>query len=74
MDRNTIELEALGLPPEERAKLAQTLLLSLEDLSETELEQQWLGAADRRASELERGEVQPVAAEEVRRKARELLR
>ncbi len=69
-----IEHEALKLPLEERAKLAQKLLLSLENLSEKELEQAWLAEADRRARELDRGAVQPVSAEEVRRKARELLR
>jgi len=74
MDPLTIESEALGLPPEDRAKLAQKLLLSLEDLSEEESVQTWLIEADRRARELDRGDVQPVSADEVRRKARNLLR
>jgi putative addiction module component (TIGR02574 family) len=74
MEPKTVEREALRLPPEERARLAQKLLLSLEALSEEELEQTWLVEADRRARELDRGEVQPVPAEEVRRKARALLR
>lgn len=74
MDRQSLEVEALNLPPEDRAKLAQRLLLSLETLAEEELEQQWLIEADRRARELDRMEVQPVSADEVRRKARELLR
>jgi len=74
MEPKSIERAALRLPPEERAKLAQKLLLSLETLSEEELEQAWLVEADRRARELDHGEVQPVPAEEVRRKARTLLR
>jgi putative addiction module component (TIGR02574 family) len=74
MEPKTVEREALRLPPEERARLAQKLLLSLEALSEEELEQTWLVEADRRARELDRGEVQPVPAEEVRRQARALLR
>ena len=74
MERNRVEHEALRLPPEERAKLAHKLLLSLDALSEEELEQAWLVEADRRARELDRGEVLPVPAEEVRRKARALLR
>ena len=74
MEPSSIEYEALRFPLEERAKLAQKLLLSLEDLSEQALEQAWLVEADRRARELDRGEVQPVSAEEVRRKARALLR
>ena len=74
MDPQTIEHEALGLPPEDRAKLAQKLLLSLETLSEEESGQSWLIEADRRARELDRGDVQPISAEEVRRKARARLR
>ncbi|ETX06636.1 MAG: addiction module antitoxin RelB [Candidatus Entotheonella gemina] len=69
-----VEHEALRMPPEERTKLAQKLLLSLEALSEEELEQAWLVEADRRARELDRDEVRPVPAEEVRRKTRMLLR
>ena len=65
---------ALDLPPDERASLARTLLLSLDEQPEAELVETWLSEAERRARELDRGEVQPVSAEEVRRKARVLLR
>ena len=74
MDPQTVEHEALSLPPEDRARLAQKLLLSLDNLSEKELEHAWLAEADRRARELDRGDVQPISADEVRRKARALLR
>jgi putative addiction module component (TIGR02574 family) len=74
MDPQTIEHEALSLPQEDRAKLAQKLLLSLDSLSEEELNQTWLIEADRRARELDNGDVQPISAEEIRRKARALLR
>lgn len=74
MDPKRLEHEALRLPPEDRAKLAQKLLLSLDALSEEELEQAWLIEADRRARELDHGEVQPIPADEVRRKAQALLR
>jgi len=74
MDPTTVEHDALRLPPEDRAKLAQKLLLSLDTLSEKELEQAWLMEADRRAREIDRGETQPIPAEEVRRKTRSLLR
>ena len=74
MDPQTIEREALGLSPEDRAKLAQKLLLSLDTLSEDESGQIWLIEADRRARELDRGDVQPISAEEVRKKARARLR
>jgi putative addiction module component (TIGR02574 family) len=74
MDSQAVEHEALRLPLEDRAKLAQKLLLSLETLSEVELEEVWLIEADRRARELDLGEAEPISAEEVRRKARALLR
>ena len=74
MDAKIVEREALRMPPEDRAKLAQKLLLSLDALSEEELEQTWLIEADRRARQLDRGESQPIPADEIRRKARALLR
>ena len=74
MDFPSLEHEALSLPPEDRAKLAQKLLLSLDTLSEEESEQAWLIEADRRAREIDSGDVQPISADEVRRKARALLR
>ena len=74
MDLKTIEHEALHLSLEDRAKLAQKLLLSLDTLSKVELEQAWLVDSDRRARELDRGDVKPIPAEEVRRRARALLR
>ena len=74
MDIKTVEYEALRLSAEERAKLAQKLLLSRDTLSEEEVEQAWFIEADRRARELDRGDVRPISADEVRRKARALLR
>jgi Putative addiction module component len=74
MDLKTIEHEALSLSPEDRAKLAQKLILSLDLLSREEVKELWLIEAERRARELDRGEVQPIPAKEVRRKARALLR
>lgn len=74
MDAQTVEHEALSLPQEDRAKLAQKLLLSLDSLSEEELKQTWLIEADRRARELDNRDVEPIPADEVRRKARSLLR
>jgi putative addiction module component (TIGR02574 family) len=74
MDLQTLEKEALRLPAEDRATLAQRLLLSLDDMPPAEVEEAWLSEAHRRARQLDRGEVQPVAADEVRRKAAALLR
>jgi putative addiction module component (TIGR02574 family) len=74
MNLKQIEDEALHLPEEERAELAQKLLLSLDAPAADEIEQDWLVEVRRRAREIDEGIVQPVPAEEVRRKARALLR
>ena len=74
MKSKTLQEAALDLPPNERADLARKLLLSLDDPSEKELAQTWLLEAEQRAGEIDRGEVEAIPAEEVRRKARMLLR
>ncbi len=74
MKLKQIEDEALHLPEDERAELAQKLLLTLEVPSEGELAEDWLVEAQRRARELDEGIVQPVSADEVRRKSQALLR
>jgi len=74
MDLKTLEKEALRLSAEDRAALAQKLLLSLEDMPSSELDEIFLVEADRRARQIDRGEVQPVSADEVRRRAAALLR
>ena len=74
MNLSEIENEALHLPQNDRATLAQKLLLSLDESSEDELSRDWLVEARLRAQELDDGVVQPVPADEVRRKARALLR
>ena len=74
MKLKELEEELLHLSEEERAELAKKLLLSLDSPSENEIEEDWLAEAQRRARELDEGIVQPVPAEEVRRKAQALLR
>ena len=69
-----IEEQALKLSEEERAALAKKLLLSIDTPSQDEIENDWLAEACRRAKELDEGLVQPIPAEEVRRKAEALLR
>jgi hypothetical protein len=58
MNIETIHHEALLLPPQERARLAEQLLSSLDTLTETEVEQLWFHEAVRRADEMDRGLVQ----------------
>ena len=56
--------QALGLPPDERAVVAERLLSSLEpELSE--IDQLWGLEAEDRLHEYERGEVETIPAEEV---------
>ena len=74
MDSKTLQEAALSLPPDERAALAEKLLSSLDEPSEAELKRIWLSEAARRARELDRGDVQGISEEDVRRKARSLLR
>lgn len=74
MKLQEIEEEALQLTEDERAELAKKLLLSLDSPSESEIREDWLSEACRRARDLDEGRVQPIPAEEVRRKAKALLR
>jgi putative addiction module component (TIGR02574 family) len=69
-----VEAEALALSAEERAALAQKLLLSLEDVSEEEFDRLWGEEAARRAAELDSGKVKAVPGSVVAKKARALLR
>jgi hypothetical protein len=74
MGLEELKEEALKLAPEARAKLAQALLASLEDLSEAEIEMLWLDEADRRNQEIDAGQVSLRPADEVLQDARSRLR
>jgi len=74
MDTETITLEALSLPMQQRAELAAQLLSSLDVLSEAELEPLWLQVAAQRAAEMDQGLSMRIPAEDVRRQARALLK
>ncbi len=69
-----IEKEALELPIQERAKLAERLLESLDEVSVADAEQLWLDVAARRAEELDQGIVQLVPAEELEIRVQALLK
>jgi hypothetical protein len=74
MDIESLEREALNLPPEQRARLAQLLLASLEEVREAELERIWFAEARQRAEQIDSSAVQLIPSEEVEQKARSLLR
>jgi hypothetical protein len=62
--------EALRLGPEGRAYLARELLASLDEMSETQIEELWLREAMRRDEELENGTAQSYPADKVFTRAR----
>ena len=65
-----IRREALLLDPETRAELAHTLLTSLDNLSDAEVERLWLDEAARRDSELDQGTASSSPAQDVLARAR----
>ncbi len=74
MSLEKLESEALKLKPSSRAKLAEKLLQSLEDLSDEENEELWAQEALRRHEEIDAGAVKTRPGKEVFRKARSRLR
>ena len=59
MNLKQIENQALDLCEDDRAQLAQKLILSFEPSNEEDIEKEWLLEAKRRAVEIDNGEVQP---------------
>lgn len=60
--------EALALPAAERAKLAASLISSLEPEEDRGVEQAWRAEVARRVEELDSGTTVPVDWEEARRR------
>ncbi len=56
--------EARSLSVEERAALAGTLLLSLDEPSDSDVERLWIGEAEHRLQEFREGKVKGIPAEE----------
>jgi putative addiction module component (TIGR02574 family) len=56
--------EALSLPVEERALIADSLLKSL-NMPDTTIDAKWAEVAKRRLQELRSGKVKPISGEEV---------
>jgi len=80
MSRNPDDVlnDALALPVDARARLAESLLSSLdeggEDTDAVSLEQEWLAEVARRAADIDAGRARTIPAAEVFRAAREELR
>ncbi len=69
MTLQELKTEIRKLPLNERAALAKSLIDSLDDLSESEIEALWVEEAERRLDELEQGRATEIPAEEVLRRA-----
>ena len=65
--------EALSLPSEERAKLADRLVESLDAAEISQLDQLWAGEAQRRLEEVRSGRVQTISGEEALAQVRRSL-
>ena len=66
-----LEAAALALPREERARLAERLIESLDD--DPAVEEAWAAEIKRRLDAIDRGEVEMVPAEDVIAEARRRL-
>ncbi len=57
--------EALSLPPDERAELAERLLTSLDASHDGRIDELWAQEAEGRLDAFERGEIKALPAKEV---------
>ncbi len=71
MTTDQLEQEALKLPAEQRARLAERLIASLDD--EAEIEKEWLAEVKRRDAELDAGSVEAIPMEDALTSARTRL-
>ena len=68
-----LESELLGLPSKDRARLALTLISSLEPKADADVDHAWLTEGERRLDELESGNARGVPADTVFDRAHSLL-
>ncbi|MGH8633705.1 MAG: addiction module protein [Burkholderiales bacterium] len=69
-----LEAQVSKLAPEDRARLAYAILLSLDGVDEGDIEEAWRTEVRARLAAYRRGEIDAVPAAEVFEKARRLLR
>jgi putative addiction module component (TIGR02574 family) len=72
MTLTELEAQARKLPPEERARLAEAMLESLQEAPSAEIEAAWDREIEARMAAYERGESKTFPAEEVFAEARRL--
>lgn len=69
-----LSARAKTLPPEDRARLAEELLDSLQETSDADADAAWEREIERRVAEIESGAVKLIPAEDVHAEARRLIR
>ena len=69
MQLEQLTREVMNLSLEERAELAQRLLVSLDEAQPSEIERLWMKEAERRLQEFRSGNVKGIPAEDVFRQA-----
>lgn len=74
MKITAIEQTVLRLPKPERAHLVNLLLDSLDEPSETDIQQAWLQTSQRRANEIDAGQVGLVSGESLEERVQAILR
>jgi putative addiction module component (TIGR02574 family) len=70
MDINQLEFETMRLKIDERARLAEKLLLSLDAPTEEENLHLWVAESEQRLKDLREGKAKEIPADEVLRKVR----
>ncbi len=73
MTLEELKAELSRLNPEQRAEIASELIVSLDDLSESEVERLWIEEAVRRDTALDNGTARSIPAGEVFSAARARL-
>jgi putative addiction module component (TIGR02574 family) len=68
-----VAADAMKLPLRDRVRLAQQLVSTLDDQSETDVEELWFNEAQRRLDELHSGKVEGINADDAFRMVRENL-
>ncbi len=71
---NKVFDEALSLPSDERVSLVEKLLTSLNLPIQAEIDRLWVEEAERRVSQIERGDVELISGDEVFAKIRRKYR
>lgn len=72
-DFKEIQHSALELDEKHRAELAKSLINSLDEQVDEDIEQVWIDEIQRRKAEIKSGKVTPISGQEVHKTARELF-